>query len=949
MATKTTYEIDFKGNDGVSEVTSGIVSAVRNMQSKLSASVGSNVKELAAQGAAASAMAERHAQAFSTIESDATRSMGSTASAYAQCAGSTQSVRAQLTSLRNEMSRMRLAGKENTEEYERLRSEMERLGVVYRELQTEQNALSTGATQWGGVISGLQGLMGVYSAGSGVVSLFTKDNEKLMEVQAKMQSVMAIMMGMQQAANTLHATSAFRIVTVRRVTELWRGAQIRLTAALAGSTVAAKALMAAITMGASVIIGEVISAISRLVDKHREQKEAQREAQKAQEDAMQSARSTVASSISAQLLEFRKLQNAWTALGSNISRQKRFLQEAKSSFEKLGVSITSVRDAENLLVNNSDTFVQALRRRAMAAAGMELASQKYKSAIDKMLKAEESRKVTDEDKRQATDYASNAYQQRVAGASSTLERGQVSLQEKQIKQDAYSQNIHSYGEARAKAYNQEAQREIEEGDKYLKLVEQHNKEARDLLTDGGISEADATSSTRDAVAAKVGSIAAIEKKLQELRTALNNASADERTSLQEDINVWQQKLDVIHNELDALSVPAHPATLAELDKAISVQEQALKRATAEQRAGIQQTINDYKAQRSAIEDTLSVLNLPQNPHTLNELNDAISYYRAQLGKAAPEQRAMLQEIINDFQAQVDTIEKELADLLVPTNPQTLEEIEQVLSSLEAKLQQAGDTEREEIQKSIKAYRLKKATIEELLEQSGFDVNTDTEIVVTLRARVENATYAERKIKELQELAAVAQTDEERKAINDAIKQWNRYAKSLNKTAKNGDLVCGAMSNVGSIMSSMSGVVNDNAAGWLSYGANILSTVSQMMPLLASVIGGNIAAAFSGAAAQSQTQPYPFNIIALAASMAAVTAAVASIPKYADGGIAYGPTVGLFGEYAGAQNNPEVVAPLDKLRSLIEPAGGTGEVTFRIEGRTLVGLLNKTQRVINRTK
>lgn len=124
-----------------------------------------------------------------------------------------------------------------------------------------------------------------------------------------------------------------------------------------------------------------------------------------------------------------------------------------------------------------------------------------------------------------------------------------------------------------------------------------------------------------------------------------------------------------------------------------------------------------------------------------------------------------------------------------------------------------------------------------------------------------------------------------------------------------------------------------------------------MPALASVIGGNIAQAFSGAAAQSQTVPFPYNLIALAASMAAVGAAVASIPKFADGGIAYGPTLGIFGEYAGASNNPEVVAPLDKLKSIIGLEGGTGggKVEFVIDGRVLKGILRKTERIQKRTE
>jgi hypothetical protein len=50
--------------------------------------------------------------------------------------------------------------------------------------------------------------------------------------------------------------------------------------------------------------------------------------------------------------------------------------------------------------------------------------------------------------------------------------------------------------------------------------------------------------------------------------------------------------------------------------------------------------------------------------------------------------------------------------------------------------------------------------------------------------------------------------------------------------------------------------------------------------------------------------------------------------FANGGIVSGPTMGLMGEYPGAKTNPEVVAPLDKLKSMIGSGGGSGEFVLR---------------------
>ncbi len=75
--------------------------------------------------------------------------------------------------------------------------------------------------------------------------------------------------------------------------------------------------------------------------------------------------------------------------------------------------------------------------------------------------------------------------------------------------------------------------------------------------------------------------------------------------------------------------------------------------------------------------------------------------------------------------------------------------------------------------------------------------------------------------------------------------------------------------------------------------------------------------------------------------------------FANGGIVSGPTMGLVGEYPGARSNPEVIAPLDKLKNIIGNNGGNSNVNvtgeFRINGQDLVVLLQKAEKTRSRIK
>ena len=75
------------------------------------------------------------------------------------------------------------------------------------------------------------------------------------------------------------------------------------------------------------------------------------------------------------------------------------------------------------------------------------------------------------------------------------------------------------------------------------------------------------------------------------------------------------------------------------------------------------------------------------------------------------------------------------------------------------------------------------------------------------------------------------------------------------------------------------------------------------------------------------------IIAGAAAGLARTAFNTLVPAFADGGLVTGPTLGLVGEGMGTSAaNPEVIAPLDKLKDMMGP--NRVEVVGRLKGNDI---------------
>ena len=85
--------------------------------------------------------------------------------------------------------------------------------------------------------------------------------------------------------------------------------------------------------------------------------------------------------IGEQIVKVRELQKAWSDLGDDLDARKKFITDNKDAFDELGVKVMDVNDAENLLVRNTDAFIEALKARAQAAAGQKLAAEAYEKAL----------------------------------------------------------------------------------------------------------------------------------------------------------------------------------------------------------------------------------------------------------------------------------------------------------------------------------------------------------------------------------------------------------------------------------------------------------------------------------------------------------------------------------------------------------------------------------------
>jgi len=461
---------------------------------------------------------------------------------------------------------------------------------------------------------------------------------------------------------------------------------------------------------------------------------------------------------------------------------------------------------------------------------------------------------------------------------------------------------------------------------------------------------------REEITKLIGEEKELSKQL-EITTGLMKAVSDEMGSIDAGNNVlsvstmnWQQVSDAISETEKKLKETTDPAKIKNL-KAYTAELKAQK-AILDKQLGFNTNTKQPTKRKAEKEKPV----LPEKLEHVQAYGEAINYWREKQQTAGKEEYANIQKTIEALEAERDAftgvqkeakeVKEDIANLPLNENATTLKTIGDNIDILNARLQKVTIEEAALINQQIaawdkKADAIKKAGIEaektavstgkalkdgwggikniggsiegitESLKGNGNAWQIVTGIIDGFIGLYEGIQTVVGIINLLTAASAAHATTKGVEATAEATEAGIRTtAATTNAAASTVTIVANKL----------------EAASWKELAASQYMAAHAYIPFA----GFGIAMGFTTA-------------------MLAATAA-AGIPMLADGGIASGPTLAMVGEYAGASGNPEVIAPLDKLRGMLSDSGGVdlSKVKFEIKGRTLVGIIEKESNVKKRS-
>ena len=510
---------------------------------------------------------------------------------------------------------------------------------------------------------------------------------------------------------------------------------------------------------------------------------------------------------------------------------------------------------------------------------------------------------------------------------------------------------------------------------------------------------------------------------------------------------------VIQAEIDYAKRPKELNTLEKIDAELQYQQQLRKKASNEKLAGIDSEIKRLNTLRTAFEDSSHVALRLDEIKTYEQLDNEIAFYTKKLKTATDTERTQIQQQINALGDLKKKWDETLAGLKAPENISrlnTMEKLDEAITYYQAKQKKASGEEVSSIGATITALEQKREALNRLTRLP--EMNAETAKLdgmdakeLKMELKVMGLDGVKKRIKELQDMLRDTKhplDKSQRSEVEKLIGSYGQYEKVLRKSDVHLTDLWGNTKGVAGGISSMTNALEGGRNAWetltgvVDGAIQIFQSIAAIVDIVKALTGATQASAaasgvkasatatetaatethtavtatdtaatitnttakggmaIASATASGASMPFPYNVVAIAAGVAAVVAALASISgafanggivggsspsgdkllarvnsgemilngaqqsrlfnfingvtPFANGGIVYGPTLSIMGEYAGARSNPEVIAPLNKLKSIIGEGGNGGlRLVARLRGRDIVLAIADETRISRR--
>lgn len=474
------------------------------------------------------------------------------------------------------------------------------------------------------------------------------------------------------------------------------------------------------------------------------------------------------------------------------------------------------------------------------------------------------------------------------------------------------------------------------------------------------------------------------------------------------INKYKELQQAIKEQMETASRPGELDNLEKIDAELQYQKHLRKRSSLENIAQVDAEIKRLEVLRAAFEDSAHVALGIDRIETYEQLDAEIVFYEKKIKTATKTERTELQKRINALRELRKEWDETLFVINRPGHIDSLnsiEELDRAINYYSDRQRKVTGDEIENIQRTINALQVKKDALERLtalpaMQQEAGALGNLGNKNLRIELKLIGIEGIRSRIRSLQQMLDDTKNPlgkEQRQEVSGLIATWGHYEKVLKRSQANFANAWSGIKGIGGGIEGLTQALESNGNAWQTVtgivdsfiqiyegvnaviaivnaltGATKMNTAATVARGVAKTTEASVdttatgieiansaartaasgietTADVAGAAAKTMKAhaSIPFAGIAIGAGMVATLIGIMStLPKFADGGIAYGPTLGIFGEYAGASHNPEVVAPLDRLKSLLSPASGSfgGVFELKVKGRNLVAVLANETRI-----